>query len=117
MREFRPLVGKVCGALPEFPIIEPQKKGVLMRRQSGFTLIELLITVAIVAILAGIAIPSYTTYITRSKIAEATSNLLAMRTKMELYFQDNPSFVGACPPWTLAPLPQPSVAGRTPPNL
>src|SRR5258706_13873065 len=112
MREFRPLVGKVCGALPEFPIIEPQKKGVLMQRQSGFTLIELLITVAIVAILAGIAIPSYTTYIPRSKIAEATSNLLAMRTKMELYFQDNRSFVGACAPGTVAPLPQPAVAGQ-----
>jgi type IV pilus assembly protein PilE len=76
-----------------------------MQRQSGFTLIELMVTVAIVAILAGIAIPSYTIYITRSKIQEATSNLLAMRTKMELYFQDNRSFVGACAPGTVAPLP------------
>jgi len=112
MRGFRPLVGKVCGALPEFSIIEPQKKGVLMQRQSGFTLIELMVTVAIVAILAGIAIPSYTIYITRSKIQEATSNLLAMRTKMELYFQDNRTFVGACAPLTVAPLPAPAVAGQ-----
>jgi type IV pilus assembly protein PilE len=83
-----------------------------MRRQSGFTLIELMVTVAIIAILAGIAIPSYTIYITRSKIQEATSNLLAMRTKMELYFQDNRSFVGACAPLTVAPLPLPAVAGQ-----
>ena len=83
-----------------------------MQRQSGFTLIELMVTVAIVAILAGIAIPSYSIYITRSKIAEATSNLLAMRTKMELYFQDNRSFVGACAPGTVAPLPAPAVAGQ-----
>jgi len=76
-----------------------------MQRQSGFTLIELMVTVAIVAILAGIAIPSYTSYITRSKLLEATSNLLGMRTKLELYFQDNRSFVGACAPGTVAPLP------------
>jgi len=83
-----------------------------MQRQSGFTLIELMVTVAIVAILAGIAIPSYTSYITRSKLLEATSNLLGMRTKMELYFQDNRSFVGACAPGTVAPLPAPAVAGQ-----
>ena len=60
-----------------------------MHRRSGFTLIELLITVVVVAILAGIALPSYTRYITRSKIQEATSNLLALRVKMEQYYQDN----------------------------
>src|SRR5258708_25584757 len=105
MRGFRQFVGKVCGAVPEFSIIEPQKKGVLMQRQSGFTLIELMVTVAIVAILAGIAIPSYTSYITRSKLLEATSNLLGMRTKLELYFQDNRTYAGACPPLTAPPLP------------
>ena len=88
-----------------------------MQRQSGFTLIELMVTVAIVAILAGIAIPSYTIYITRSKIQEATSNLLAMRTKMELYFQDNRSFVGACAPGTVAPLPAPYITGKPPGTL
>ena len=88
-----------------------------MQRQSGFTLIELMVTVAIVAILAGIAIPSYTIYITRSKIQEATSNLLAMRTKMELYFQDNRSFVGACAPGTVAPLPAPYITGNPPGTL
>ncbi len=76
-----------------------------MQRQSGFTLIELMVTVAIIAILAGIAVPSYTSYIVRGKLTEAHSNLLAMRTKMELYFQDNRSYVGACAPGTVAPLP------------
>src|SRR5438445_5339063 len=87
------------------------KKGVSMQRQSGFTLIELMVTVAIIAILAGIAVPSYTSYIVRGKLTEAHSNLLAMRTKMELYFQDNRSYVGACAPGTVAPL-----APGTPPG-
>lgn len=63
-----------------------------MRHQSGFTLIEMMITVAIIAILAGIALPSYTNYITRSKIEEATTALLAARVKMEQSFQDNRAY-------------------------
>ncbi len=76
-----------------------------MQRHSGFTLIELMVTVAIIAILAAVALPNYTAYITRSKIAEATSNLLAMRTKMEQFFQDNRTYVGACAAGTVAALP------------
>jgi type IV pilus assembly protein PilE len=76
-----------------------------MQRHSGFTLIELMVTVAIIAILAAIAVPSYTVYITRSRIQEATTNLLAMRTKMEQYFQDNRSYLGACAAGTVAALP------------
>lgn len=76
-----------------------------MQRHSGFTLIELMVTVAIVAILAAVALPNYTAYITRSKIAEAAANLLAMRTKMEQFFQDNRTYVGACVPGTVAALP------------
>jgi type IV pilus assembly protein PilE len=76
-----------------------------MRRYSGFTLIELMVTIAIVAILAAIALPSYTAYTTRAKITEATSSLLAMRTKMEQYWQDNRTYVGACAVGTVAPLP------------
>ena len=60
-----------------------------MRSNSGFTLIEVMITVAIVAILAAIAVPSYNEYVQRARITEATSNLSDMRNKMEQYFQDN----------------------------
>ncbi|TMH89365.1 MAG: prepilin-type N-terminal cleavage/methylation domain-containing protein [Betaproteobacteria bacterium] len=76
-----------------------------MRSATGFTLIEVMITVAIIAILAAVAIPSYTDYITRSKIQEATTSLLSMRTKLEQYFQDNRTFSGACMPGTVAPKP------------
>jgi type IV pilus assembly protein PilE len=60
-----------------------------MQRAKGFTLIEIMITVAIVAILAGIALPTYTDYVLRSKFAEATGNLGDLRVKMEQYYMDN----------------------------
>ena len=76
-----------------------------MRRVKGFTLIELMIAVAVVAILAAIAMPSYTDYMRRSKIAEATSALLSMRTRLDQFYQDQRTFAGACVAGTVAPLP------------
>jgi type IV pilus assembly protein PilE len=76
-----------------------------MRQQRGFTLIEVMVVVAIVAILAGIALPSYTDYVKRGKIQEATTNLLTMRTKLEQYYQDQKSYALACAAGTVAPLP------------
>lgn len=77
----------------------------MRQRKRGFTLIELLIAVAIIGILAGVALPSYLDYIRRSKISEATSALLSMRTRLEQYYQDQRTFVGACAAGTVAPLP------------
>jgi type IV pilus assembly protein PilE len=59
-----------------------------MPADRGFTLIELMITVAIVAILAAVAIPSYSAYVTRGRITDAVKGLSEMRLKMEQYFQD-----------------------------
>jgi type IV pilus assembly protein PilE len=60
-----------------------------MHRTQGFTLIELMITVAIIAVIASIAVPNYTDYITRSKFTEAYGQLGDLRVKMEQYYMDN----------------------------
>lgn len=70
-----------------------------MRSARGFTLIEVMIVVAVIAILAAIALPSYTDYVTRSKLTEAHSHLSDLRVKMEQRFQDARSYVGGpCAP-------------------
>ena len=81
-----------------------------MRRCRGFTLIELMVTVAVVAILAAIAVPSYSEYVRRGRITEAISTLSSMRVKMEQYYQDNRNYDGACgaPGSSVAPLPLPT---------
>ena len=60
---------------------------------AGFTLIELMIVVAIIAILAAIALPIYSDYVTRGKLTEAQNNLSSLRVLMEQYFQDNRTYL------------------------
>ncbi|MBC7938818.1 MAG: prepilin-type N-terminal cleavage/methylation domain-containing protein, partial [Chitinophagaceae bacterium] len=61
-------------------------------RQTGFTLIELMITVAIIAILAMVAVPSYRDHILRGQLVDATNGLSSVRANMERHFQDNRSY-------------------------
>src|SRR5262245_563058 len=60
-----------------------------MQRAKGFTIIELMVAVIVVSILASIAIPSYTDYVVRARLTEATGNLADLRVKMEQYYADN----------------------------
>ena len=76
-----------------------------MRVQQGFTLIEVMVVVAIVGILATVAYPSYQDYVTRGQIAEGTSTLADTRVRLEQFFQDNRTYVGA-PICTTVPTPK-----------
>lgn len=62
----------------------------------GFTLIEVMITVAVIAILAAVALPSYFDYVTRSRLVEARANLADMRTRFEQFFLDNRTYPASC---------------------
>jgi type IV pilus assembly protein PilE len=67
----------------------------LPRHARGFTLIELMVAVAIVAILAGVALPSYREYVIRGHLADASNGLALMRAQMERHYQDNRTYATA----------------------
>lgn len=66
-----------------------------MKAQRGFTLIELMVAMAVLAILAAIAYPGYMDYTQRARLAEARSQLMDTRAKLEQFYQDNRTYVGA----------------------
>lgn len=54
-------------------------------REKGFTLVELLVIVVIIGALAAIAIPAYTGYINKARLAVAYSALETLRTTIEAF--------------------------------
>ena len=60
-----------------------------MKKQYGFTLIELMIVVAIIAILASIAYPSYQSSLLDGRRSEGQTALLNIAGRQEQFFLDN----------------------------
>lgn len=74
---------------------QPSRSSPCKQQLRGFTLIELMITVAVIGILSAIALPSYQNYVIRGRIPDATATLSLKSVKLEQYFQDNKTYVGA----------------------
>ena len=66
-----------------------------IRKTSGFTLIEVMIVVAIVAILATIAYPSFADQMRKSRRAEAMASIQDAQLRLERWRVDHASFAGS----------------------
>lgn len=62
------------------------------KRIAGFTIIELMIVLVIVAILLGLAYPSYINYVRKAKRGEAQQLLLNWSINQEIFRSNNPQY-------------------------
>ncbi|MCP3673584.1 MAG: prepilin-type N-terminal cleavage/methylation domain-containing protein [Gammaproteobacteria bacterium] len=65
------------------------------KMQKGFTLIELMIVVVIIGILTMVVLPTYQSYIIRTKRLDATTALMDASNTIERYRANNFSYAGA----------------------
>lgn len=70
------------------------KKNEIRRRSAGFTLIELMITVAVVALLAAVALPSYRSQVRKSHRTEAKNAVLDLAGREESLYATTHAYSG-----------------------
>lgn len=63
--------------------------------RAGFTLIELMIAVAIIAVLMGISVPSYQSYIYNAQVLQAQADIKTLDVAIAQYYADTTSFPGS----------------------
>ena len=64
-------------------------------RPHGFTLIELMIALAIAAILASVAYPSYLSQVAKGRRADGKQALLELAQKLERFYTERGTYAGA----------------------
>jgi type IV pilus assembly protein PilE len=70
-------------------------RSIHVKNDTGFTLVELMVTILVIGILAGVAIPSYRSYMVRANRTEAKQALLARASDLERCFTRNNTYVNA----------------------
>ena len=66
----------------------------MVKKSRGFTLLEIVVTIAILAILTIVALPSYLNYLTESRRSEAYTVMLALAQAEEQWFTNNNTYTG-----------------------
>ena len=75
----------------------------LGRHAAGFTLIELMIVVAVIAILAAVAFPSYNDHVRKSRRAQAKADLVELAQQLERHHTVQNTYAGLTLPITQSP--------------
>ena len=61
----------------------------MLRNQRGFTLVELMIVIVIIGVLAAIAVPAYSSYVSRAQERTCEANRRTISTAAGMYYIEN----------------------------
>ncbi len=75
-----------------YPRLHPSQRGDLKLRCAGFTLIEVMIVVAVIALLATVAMPTYYESVRKSRRADAITALNKIAQEQERWRANNSTF-------------------------
>lgn len=67
----------------------------MKKNNTGFTLVELLVVIAILGIIAAVGYPAYNSAVIKGKRADAVDSLMALQARMEEFYMNNDTYVGA----------------------
>lgn len=72
-------------------------------RAGGFTLVELLVSLSLIGILLGIALPAYQEHMQRVRRVDAQKSLVELAQSLERFYTSRGSYVGATLPFDQSP--------------
>lgn len=61
----------------------------MLRNQRGFTLVELMIVIVIIGVLAAIAVPAYSSYVSKAQERTCEANRRTISTAAGMYYIEN----------------------------